>query len=115
MRVDRDNNRRLSKEEWDSLFKRAAGDKGFLTPDDVRAMLFPPAPPRPAARPNDGPTPQILLKGLFNGEIGSMFVGPHLNAPAPDFALATHDGSRTIRLADYRNKKPVVLIFGSFT
>lgn len=34
---------------------------------------------------------------------------------APDFALKTLDGTETIRLSDFRGKKPVVLIFGSFT
>ena len=29
---------------------------------------------------------------------------------APDFSLASHDG-RTIRLADYKGKKNVVLVF----
>ena len=34
---------------------------------------------------------------------------------APDFSLLSADGKTTIRLADYRNKRPVVLIFGSCT
>lgn len=34
---------------------------------------------------------------------------------APDFSLKTLDGTETIRLADFRGKKPVVLIFGSYT
>lgn len=34
---------------------------------------------------------------------------------APDFTLTTQDGKGTIRLSDYRGKKPVVLVFGSYT
>jgi hypothetical protein len=34
---------------------------------------------------------------------------------APDFALPTHDKSETVRLADFRGEKPVVLVFGSYT
>lgn len=34
---------------------------------------------------------------------------------APDFALHSPDGKQTVRLSDFRGKKPVVLIFGSYT
>jgi peroxiredoxin len=57
----------------------------------------------------------VLVKGLFQGELGSFMEGPVLDADAPDFELKTHDGDRTIRLSDYRHRMPVVLIFGSFT
>jgi hypothetical protein len=35
--------------------------------------------------------------------------------PAPDFTLITRDGKAKVTLSDYRGKKPVVLIFGSYT
>jgi alkyl hydroperoxide reductase subunit AhpC len=57
----------------------------------------------------------VLLRGLYYGEIGSVHEGPALNASAPDFTLRTEDGKKAITLSDYRGKKPVVLIFGSFT
>lgn len=34
---------------------------------------------------------------------------------APDFELTELDGHTTVRLSDYRDKKPVALIFGSHT
>lgn len=34
---------------------------------------------------------------------------------APDFRLNTSDGKKSFRLSSYKNKKPVVLIFGSYT
>src|SRR5437764_6909496 len=34
---------------------------------------------------------------------------------APDFALTNADHSATVRLADFRGKQPVVLVFGSYT
>lgn len=34
---------------------------------------------------------------------------------APDFKLKAKDGSREVALSSFRGKKPVVLIFGSFT
>jgi hypothetical protein len=35
--------------------------------------------------------------------------------PAPDFTLITRDGKSKVALSDYRGKKPVVLLFGSYT
>ncbi len=35
--------------------------------------------------------------------------------PAPDFVLPTLKGKETVRLSDFQGKKPVVLIFGSYT
>ena len=34
---------------------------------------------------------------------------------APDFTLKTLDGSAQVRISSSRDKKPVVLIFGSYT
>lgn len=34
---------------------------------------------------------------------------------APDFTLASPDGKQSVTLSDFRGKKPVVLIFGSYT
>jgi hypothetical protein len=34
---------------------------------------------------------------------------------APDFTLATQDKSGYVRLSSFRGKKPVVLVFGSYT
>jgi peroxiredoxin len=41
--------------------------------------------------------------------------GPGLGEAAPDFELATQDGTQKIRLKDHLGKKPVVLVFGNFT
>jgi hypothetical protein len=115
-RADRNGDRKLSKDEWDALFKRAAAGKDHLTPDDVRALLYPPAPPRPSgAPPGMMPSKATLLTGLVTGEIGSSRPGPKVGEMAPDFTLKTPDGKQTISLAEFRRRKPVVLIFGSFT
>ncbi|HZM00511.1 MAG TPA: hypothetical protein VFD43_09695 [Planctomycetota bacterium] len=34
---------------------------------------------------------------------------------APDFDLPAADGSRRVRLSEFRDRRPVVLIFGSYT
>ncbi len=39
----------------------------------------------------------------------------HLGALAPDFTLRSPGSSRAVHLADFRGKKPVVLVFGSYT
>jgi hypothetical protein len=112
-RIDRDTNGRISQEEWEAFFKQAAKGKDHLTPDDLREALFPP--PLKPDTSEKGPSPLVLLRGLVEGEIGSMHEGPALNAKAPDFTLRTEDGKKVITLSDFRDKKPVVLIFGSFT
>jgi Ca2+-binding EF-hand superfamily protein len=117
-RMDRNGNGRLTLEEWEEAFEQAAKGKKFLTQDDVADLLFPtPASPSKGGKPAaaDGPSRWTLLKGLFSGEIGSSSEGPALGEAAPAFTLETHDKSKRISLADYRGKKPVVLIFGSFT
>ena len=116
-RGDRDGDGKLSIAEWANLFDRAAGGKDQLSPEDVRALLFPPAPPRLSGPPPPGmmPSQRTLLLGLLSGEIGSWHRGPAVGDAAPDFSLSTQDGKTTVTLADYRGKKPVVLVFGSFT
>jgi hypothetical protein len=115
-RADKNNDGKLSKDEWDALFKKAAAGKDHLTPDDVRKLLFPPAPPRPAApTPGAMPSQATLLLGLLSGELGSARPGPKVGDRAPDFTLKSPDGKQTVHLADFLGKKPAVLVFGSFT
>ncbi len=125
--IDADSNGKLSREEWSAYFERLSRDKSYLSQDDLAAMLsgHPPRPPRPAApadsKPPASPPPSAgmpsrwtLLKGLFQGEIGSPFEGPHVGEMAPDFTLRTREGV-PVTLSEFRGHKPVVLIFGSFT
>jgi hypothetical protein len=115
-RADRNLNGRVSAKEWQALFKEAAGGKGGLTREDLRGLLYPPRPAR-ANRPAAGGMPSrwTLLNGLLSGEIGSPFEGPAVGEEAPAFRLRTHEGRRAVSLAEFRGKRPVVLIFGSFT
>jgi hypothetical protein len=116
-RADANSNGRISAAEWQALFKKAAGGKDHLTPEDLRQMLLPPRPPAGPGKGREAGMPPrlVLLKGLLQGEIGSLYEGPDLGQPAPDFCLETQDGKRKVALSDYRGKKPVVLVFGSFT
>ena len=63
----------------------------------------------------DGPSPTWWLNMLLTGQLGSLGSGPALYKPAPDFTLRTFDGQSEVKLASFRGKKPVVLVFGSFT
>ena len=40
---------------------------------------------------------------------------PKKGSLAPDFELFDTDGTSSFRLSDYRDKKPVALVFGSFS
>jgi hypothetical protein len=114
-RTDANSDGRLSATEWEALFKEAAKGKDYLTPDDLRDILFPPPPPPSKGPPPGMPTKAILLRGLLSGEIGCASEGPSVGRMAPDFTLETYDGTRRISLSEFRGKKPVVLIFGNFT
>jgi Ca2+-binding EF-hand superfamily protein len=116
-RIDKSSNGRISHDEWQKFFDKLAGEKGYVSPDDLRAELFPAAPKNsPAPRPGaQGPSRETLIKGVLSGELGSLCEGPGINQKAPEFNLETQDGKRTIRLSEFRNQKPVVLVFGSFT
>ena len=41
--------------------------------------------------------------------------GVKVNDEAPDFSLETYDKKTRVQLSDARGKKPVVLVFGSYT
>jgi len=40
---------------------------------------------------------------------------PKIGDLAPDFTLTDSSGTETVTLSDFRGKKPVALVFGSFT
>ena len=114
--MDQNGNGRITLEEWEKAFAQATKGKKFLTQDDLADLLFPAAPTNSGTSvASAGPSRATLLKGLFSGEIGSSSEGPRLGQNASAFTLETHDKARRISPADYRGKKPVVLIFGSFT
>jgi hypothetical protein len=116
--MDGDSNGRVSRKEWQALFDRMAKGKDHITPEDLRAALQPPA----ARKAPDKKEAQqmramrsMLLRNLLRGDLGSPCEGPRPGTVAPDFTLPTHDGKATVALSEFRGRKPVVLIFGSFT
>jgi thiol-disulfide isomerase/thioredoxin len=103
----------LSREEWLAFFDAAARGKSGLTSEDLRDAWL--AGMSSNFLPGDAPTKEILLQGLFKGEVGSLQEGPMPGEPAPDFTLTTQDGKQTIQLSKVIGQKPVVLVFGNFT
>ena len=63
----------------------------------------------------------MLLVFVFFGESqaqtwrGRADNAPDVGSPAPDFSLTKLKSSTQIKLSDYQGKKPVVLVFGSYT
>jgi hypothetical protein len=115
-RLDTDSNGRISLDELAGFFAKADGeDLGFLTPEDLRTVLDDPEMRKPPARGQGGPPQAEMLRMFFTGQLGWLESGPEYGDAAPDFTLPTHDGSAIVTLSAARGKKPVVLIFGSFT
>jgi hypothetical protein len=113
--LDANSNGRISREEWQAFFDRAARGKKYLTPEDLQDAVTQAMPPPAAGKKPEGPSPLVLVAGLLSGELGSFHEGPAVGDVAPDFTLRTQDGKDRVRLSQYRGKKPVVLVFGSFT
>lgn len=110
-RIDADHDEKITAAEWQAIFERAAKGKGSLGREELHALMFPP--PRPSNERM--PSKLAMVTGLFCGEIGSMREGPEVGQPAPEFHLRAVDNRTSFALSQFRGKKPVVLIFGSFT
>lgn len=121
-RLDKDSNGRVTMEELAEFFRY--GDKEeleFLTPEDLRFAMDPPPSKKPASEPDNSPpsvdpsTPAAALKMFLRGDMGWLTSGPQVGDVAPDFTLPKHDGTANVTLSDSFGKRPVVLVFGSFT
>ncbi len=105
----------ITEKEWAEFFKAVSKGKGTLTPEALHDALFPPTPARAGFMPGDGPSQEVLVRGLFAGEVGSLQEGPGLNQAAPDFTLKTADGKESVRLSGLIGPRPVVLVLGNYT
>jgi len=114
-KLDSNSNGRVSRQEWDAFFKQIAGDKESFTPDQLQQAFDQKGKGGKGGPKKDAKFTALLLKSLLSNELGSPYEGPRVNTEAPDFVLPTPDSKQTIGLAEFRGKKPVVLIFGSFT
>ncbi len=57
-------------------------------------------------RPNENGRARQAMRAPDQLKVGS---------PAPDFKLKTADGKREVQLSSFKGKRPVVLVFGSYT
>jgi hypothetical protein len=105
---------KLTKEDLTQFFEKAAQGKEYLTSDDLRDALLG-GMSSGGFTPGDAPTKDVLIRGLFAGEIGSMNEGPHVDQLAPNFTLKTVDRKDSVQLSKLIGTKPVVLVFGNFT
>jgi peroxiredoxin len=53
---------------------------------------------------------KVMKKQLALNELA-----PRAGDMAPDFTLSDSSGKETVTLSDFQGKKPVALVFGSFT
>ncbi len=115
--IDKNGNGKISETEMGEYFKKLAGEKEFVDPDNLRdALLLAMAQESPKGKSRAKKVAdEVWMKSLFEGDLGSPFDGPALGQKALDFTLETQDGKAQMTLSRLQEDKPVVLIFGSFT
>src|SRR5262249_26403050 len=109
--IDRDGNGRITAAEWQEYFDKKSSAQKVLTPESLRDLIAGERDKGKAKRVSR----DVWLRCLIAGDLGSAFDGPRVDELAPDFTLPLEVGHGTITLSDFRGKKPVVLVFGSFT
>lgn len=122
-RLDKDSNGRITLDEIAAFFGNADKEElGFLTPEDLRSAIDDPPSKKSAASDSSareqeaGPfTPASALRMFLRSELGWLTPGPKIDDDAPDFELPTQEGISAVKLSNSFGKRPVVLIFGSFT
>jgi alkylhydroperoxidase family enzyme len=112
-RMDVKGKGKISREEWQAIYDKAVGEEDGLTSDALTKTIL--AGYSNAFMPGDAPNRDMLLKGLFAGEIGSMAEGPGVGSKAPEFKLKKVDGSGSIALSSILGQKPLILVTGNFT
>lgn len=104
---------RMTRERWHAFFEEAAEGHDSVSLSQLRNRWL--SGIGDMFLPGDAPTEEMLVMGLFSGELGSLQEGPAFGAKAPEFNLKSADGTSTIRLSDHLGRKPILLVFGNFT
>jgi Ca2+-binding EF-hand superfamily protein len=141
--ADRDRNREVTAQEWEAYLDKLDADKnGEMTQEEFGNMYSPVMAARMSIvalsfdQDMDGKVTRadyVMLfsdldrnkDGVLAGDELQTKVGvgdrpsrpaPAIGEVAPDFELPlADDAERTVRLSSFKNKKPVALIFGSYT
>lgn len=108
--VDKNSDGRITAEEWQKLFEKAAKGKGYLNEEELEQLIYLPRVLKTAAE-----TKLRTGRSEFSPDRQRARVVPLPGEMAPDFELRSPDGEKTIKLSAFKGKKPVVLIFGCFT
>lgn len=58
---------------------------------------------------------QMIIRQMIRDHMNRPDLAPALGSVAPNFTLKTLDGKREVELSSFLGKKPVVLVFGSYT
>jgi len=113
--IDTDGDGQVTLEEWQAFMEKLAQGKDYLSQDDLLPLFL--APKQAAAKPNRarGVIDATMFRAFLEGDVASIFEGPRPGDRAPDFTLPLQHGKGTLTLSDFFGKRPVVLIFGSFT
>lgn len=111
--IDADKDGQVSADEWQAFMTKLAKGKDYLVQEDLLEFFM--ASGKPRTRTRSKMEKSALINAYYCGDVGSWFEGPALNGRAPDFTLRSADGKTSITLSDSYGKKPVVLIFGSYT
>jgi hypothetical protein len=115
--LDADGDGQVSSTEWQEYMQKLAQGRAYLTQDDLLPLFASGAGGKGKAgkRKGQGGINLVLLKAFFEGDVASVFEGPRPGTRAPDFTLPTVDGKSKLTLSKSFGRKPVVLVFGSFT
>ncbi|MDX1966277.1 MAG: deiodinase family protein [Planctomycetaceae bacterium] len=109
--IDTSSNGRISAEEWQAVFVREAGEKGYLDDADLERLVFLPRVVK-TQRERKGRFQHRELLLDYGEEVRRV---PAVDELAPDFTLSSSDGRQSVQLSSFRGEKPVVLIFGCLT
>jgi len=115
--IDRDSDGQVSADEWKLWFQRLRGSKAYLAQDDLLPVFMETKKSWRAAGKNKGMKRDrtAVVASYISSDIGSPWEGPAIGGMAPDFTLSSMHGPEKLSLSGHRGKKPLVLIFGSFT
>ena len=58
---------------------------------------------------------QMMIRRMIREHMNRPDLAPAMGSVAPNFTLKTLDGKREVELSSFLGKKPVVLVFGSYT
>lgn len=117
--LDADGDGQVSSVEWQEYMQKLSQGRAHLTQDDL-LPLFATADAgkgkgRGKGKRGQGGIDLAMFKAFFEGDVASIFEGPRPGTRAPDFTLPTVDGKAKLTLSKNFGRKPVVLVFGSFT